>query len=279
MAGLLFGTAGIPLSTWPQTTIAGINRVAELGLDCMELEFVQGVYLKEEDAALVAEAVRKVGVKLSAHAPYFLNFNAHQPQKLRASQGILLKAARIAVICSAESVVFHAGFYLGDSPKQTYRTIKKYLAEVITKMKEQDIQIRLRPEVSGKGSQFGDLNEILELCAELERVSPCIDFAHLHARTGGFNSYSEFSEVLEQVRGKLGETALKNVHLHISGIQYGAKGERKHLELQESDLQYNELLRALRDYDVKGTVICESPNLEDDAFLLKTGYNALTPNS
>ena len=69
MADLIFGTAGIPLSTWPQTTIDGINRVAELGLDCMELEFVQGVYLKEEDAILVAEAAKKAGVKLSAHAP------------------------------------------------------------------------------------------------------------------------------------------------------------------------------------------------------------------
>ena len=143
MAGLLFGTAGIPLSTWPQTTIDGIKRTAELGLDCMELEFVQGVYLKEEDAIIVAETAERAGIRLSAHAPYFLNFNAYEPRKLRASQGILYKAARIASICGAESVVFHAGFYLGDSPQQTYQTIKKYLAEVIVKMKEEDIRIML----------------------------------------------------------------------------------------------------------------------------------------
>ncbi len=278
MTGLLFGTAGIPLSTWPRTTIAGINRVAELGLDCIELEFVQGVYIKEEDTTPIAEAARKAGVKLSAHAPYFLNFNAHQPQKLRASQGILFKAVRIAMICGAESVVFHAGFYLGDSPHQTFQTIKKNLAEVINKMKEEDIQIWLRPEVSGKGSQFGNLDEILELCSELDRLTPCIDFAHLHARSGRFNSYPEFSSVLEQVMVKLGEPAIKNVHLHISGIQYGAKGERKHLNLQESDLQYNELLMALRDYNVKGSVICESPNQESDALLLKASFSTLTPN-
>ncbi len=278
MAGLLFGTAGIPLSTWPQTTINGINRVAELGLDCMELEFVQGVYLKEEDAIPVADAAQKAGIRLSAHAPYFLNFNAHEPRKLRASQGILFKAAHIASICGAGNVVFHAGFYLGDPPQETYQTIKKYLAEVVTKLKEEDIRLWLRPEASGKGSQFGSLEEILELCAELEGAAPCIDFAHLHARTGKFNSYPEFTSVLEQVRERLGDNALKNLHLHISGIEFSAKGERRHLELQESDLQYNELLRALRDYDAGGTVICESPNQEEDALLLKSSFNAISPN-
>lgn len=278
MANLLFGTAGIPLSTRPQTTINGINRVAELGLDCMELEFVQGVYLKEDSAIQVADAAQKVGIRLSAHAPYFLNFNAHEPRKLRASQGILFKAAHIASICGAVSVVFHAGFYLGDPPQETYQTIKKYLAEVVARLKEEDIRLRLRPEASGKGSQFGSLEEILELCGELEGTAPCIDFAHLHARTGKFNSYPEFASVLEKVKEKLGDDALKNLHLHISGIEFSAKGERRHLELQKSDLQYNELMKALRDYNVGGTVICESPNRENDALLLKTSFNALSPN-
>jgi deoxyribonuclease-4 len=276
MAGLNFGTAGIPLSSVSLTTINGIHRVVELGLDSMELEFVQGVYLKEDAAILVAEAAKETAVKLSAHAPYFLNFNAHEPQKLRASQGILFKAARIALICGAENVVFHAGFYLGDHPQDTYRTIKRYLAEVVAKMKEEDIRLLLRPEVSGKGSQFGSLEEILELCAELEETAPCIDFAHLHARSGRLNSYAEFAAVFEQVRDRLGNDALKRMHMHISGIEYGAKGERKHLQLLKSDLHYSELLEALIDYGVEGTVICESPNREDDALLLKASSNALT---
>ncbi len=276
MADLVFGTAGIPISTWPQTTIEGIKRVAQLGLDSMELEFVQGVYLEEEDALAVADVAKKIGIRLSAHAPYFLNFNAHEPRKLRASQGILLKAARIASICGAESVVFHAGFYLGDPPEKTYITIKNYLAEVISKMKEQDIRVLLRPEVSGKSSQFGSLEEILKLCSELEGIAPCIDFAHLHARSGRFNSYPEFAAILEQVKEKLGDNSLTSMHLHVSGIEFGVKGERKHLELQKSDLQFRELLKVLKDYKIIGTVICESPNQEEDALLLKTGYIVLS---
>ena len=275
MAGLLFGTAGIPLSTWPQTTIDGIKRIAELGLGCMEIEFAQGVYLSEADANLVAEAAQSTGVKLSAHAPYYLNFNAHEPRKIRASQGILRKAARIASICGAQSLVFHTGFYLGDPPQVAYQAVKKYLTEVLSRLKEENINMWLRPEVSGKGSQFGTIDEILELCTELEGIAPCIDFAHWHARSGGFNSYPEFASILRQINDKLGKAALDNMHIHISGIAYGQKGEKSHLNLKESDLRYTELLKALKDYSVKGMVICESHNQEGDSLLLKESYHAL----
>ncbi len=275
MSALLFGTAGIPLSTRPQTTTDGIRRVAELGLDCMELEFVQSIYLNESDAYEVAAAAQNYGVSLSAHAPYYLNFNAHEVKKLKASWGYLLKSARIASLCNAGSVVFHAGFYLGDAVEDTYQTIHKHLAEVIQKLREEDIDILIRPEVSGKPSQFGSLDEILRLCAELEWAAPCIDFAHWHAYTGKYNSYKEFALVLESVRNKLGDGALKNMHLHISGIEYGARGERRHLELEQSDLKYVELLKALKDYAVGGAVICESPVQEADALRLKQSYDAL----
>lgn len=191
------------------------------------------------------------------------------------SQGILHKAARIAAACGAESVVFHTGFYLGDRPEEVYQTVRKHLAEMLDKLKEEDIRLRLRPEVSGKGTQFGSISEILSLCSELEGLEPAIDFAHWHARTGEFNSYEEFSQVLEQVKGKLGHAALKDMHIHLSGIDYGAKGERRHLSLEESDLKYLELLRALKDYQAEGLLICESPNLEDDARLLKASYQSL----
>jgi deoxyribonuclease-4 len=275
MAGLLFGTAGIPLSTPPpHTTIDGIRHVAQLGLDCMEVEFVQGVYLGDGDAREVGAAASDAGIALSVHAPYFINFNAHETKKLKASQGYLYKSARIASLCNASSVVFHAGFYLGDPPSQVLQTISQYVGEVVERLKEEGIDILLRPEVSGKGSQFGSLEEILQLCSQGDGLAPCIDFAHWHARTGEYNSYDEFAAMLETVRQYLGEAALHNMHLHISGIEYGASGERRHLELERSDLKYRELLKALKDYSLDGRVICESPIQEEDALRLKAAYNA-----
>ena len=275
MDKLLFGTGGAPHSSKTATTLDGIRRIAELGLGCMELEFVQGVRMGEASARLVAETAVKEGIKLSAHAPYYINFNAREPEKIAASQQRLLQTARIASICGAQSVVFHAAFYLDDPPETAYETVKKHLNEVLDKLKKENNRITIRPELMGKPSQFGTPEELLRLSTELEGVAPCIDFAHWHARGGAFNSYPEFTALLAQVKDRLGRAALDNMHIHFSGINYGARGEKNHLNFAEADLNYKELLQALKDYDVKGLVICESPNLEEDAQLLQETYSKL----
>jgi len=275
MAGLLFGTGGVPHSARKATTVSGIERIHELGLGCMELEFVQGVRMSETAAYQVAETAARTGIKLSAHAPYFINLNAREPEKIAASKERLLKTAHIASLCGAVSIVFHAAFYLGDPPHKTYQTVKKHLAEIVDQLKGKHHEVWLRPEVTGKPSQFGTIEEILDLCTELEGLAPCLDFAHWHARTAESNSYSEFASILTQVKARLGQAALDNMHIHLSGIKYGQKGEISHLNLKDSDLEYTELLQALKDYDVKGLVICESPNLEEDAQLLKLTYQSL----
>jgi deoxyribonuclease-4 len=274
MDGLLFGTGGVPHSAQSNTTIDGIERIAELGLGCMEIEFVQGVRMAEAGARLVAETAARKGIKLTAHAPYFMNFNAHEPEKIRASQDRLLQTARIAAFCGAESVVFHTAFYLGDSLEKAYETVRKYLGETLNQLKRENNHVWIRPEILGKLSQFGTLDEVFNLCTELEGLAPCIDFAHWHARSGRFNSYPEFAAILQQVEERLGRAALENMHIHVSGIKYSEKGEIKHLNLTESDFQYKELIQALRDYGAKGYVICESPNLEGDAMLLQATYSA-----
>ena len=275
MAGLLFGTGGVPHSARKATTVSGIERIHELGLGCMELEFVQGVRMSEMAAHQVAETAARTGIKLSAHAPYFINLNAREPEKIAASKERLLKTAHIASLCGAVSIVFHAAFYLGDPPHKTYETVKKHLAEMVDQLKGKYHEVWLRPEVTGKPSQFGTIEEILDLCTELEGLAPCLDFAHWHARMAESNSYSEFASILTQVKARLGQKALDNMHIHLSGIRYGQKGEISHLNLKDSDLEYTELLQALKDYDIKGLVICESPNLEGDAQLLKLTYQGL----
>jgi len=275
MSELLFGTAGTPHSAESPSSVDGIKHVAELGLGCMELEFVRQAKMSEATAHLVAETAASTGIKLSAHAPYYINLNAREPDKVQASQYRLLQTARIASWCGATSVVFHTAFYLGDPPENVYSTVKKYLGEVLDQLQEENIRVWIRPEVMGKHTEFGTIEEIIKLSTELKGVAPCIDFAHWHARTGQYNSYQEFTSILQQIEDQLGRAALDDMHIHFSGIRYGLKGEIKHLDLEESDLHYTEFLKALRDYEVKGLVICESPNLEDDALLLQSTYQKL----
>ncbi|MDN4186019.1 MAG: TIM barrel protein [Dehalococcoides mccartyi] len=275
MTGLLFGTAGIPYSTPKHTTQNGIHRVAELGLDGMEIEFVRGVYMKAPDTNPVRILSELLRIKLSAHAPYYLNFNAVEENKVKMSQHLLYQSAKTASLCGAGSLVFHPGFYLTDSPSAAYEAIRDNIRPVAARLREEGFPISLRPEVSGKVTQFGDLKETMALCSEIPGLLPTIDFSHYHARTGKFNSYSEFSLMLTTMADYLGKSALKNMHIHISGIDYSPRGERQHLNLAESDFNYKELLLCLRDKGCAGLVICESPNLEEDALLLKETYFSL----
>ncbi len=275
MEKLLFGPAGVPLSAKGTSTTAGIERVAELGLGCMELEFVQGVKMSEASALLVGKLAKEKGIILSAHAPYFINLNAKEPEKIIASQQRILQTARIAHLCLAKSVIFHTAFYLGDPPDVVYSRVKKCLQEVVSELRAENNYVWIRPEITGKSSQFGTLKEIIDLSAEIAGVAPCLDFAHWYARTGRYNSYREFIAILQQVRKELGRLTMDNMHIHVSGIAYGKQGESKHLNLKESDFNYVDLIKALRDYQVKGLVIAESPNLEEDALLLQETYNSL----
>lgn len=274
---LLFGTAGIPLSTPTPTTQAGIERIRELKLDAMEIQFVQGVKMGERTALLVREVAQRAGVKLSAHAPYFVNLNAREPEKVTASEARILQTARISHLCGAESIVFHAAFYLGDPPPLAYDRVKGILKKLVNQLRQENNPVILRPEVTGKGTQFGTWEEVLRLSAEIEGVLPTLDFSHWHARTGDGNSYEAFLSQLNMVEAQLGKPGLEKIHIHLSGIAYSKAGETKHLVLKESDLKYKEFLQALKDKQAQGVVICESPNLEEDALLLQEAYKLLRP--
>ncbi len=259
-----FGTAGVPNSSKDRSTIGGIRTIRELGLDAMEVQFVRGVKMGVEMAKKVKEVAEGLDVKLSVHAPYYININA-EGKKLEDSIERLRKTIEVGGVF-AKDIVFHPGYYLKFTKETTYRRIRDNLSKVLDFARERDVM--LRPETTGKPTQFGDLEETLNLCQELG-ILPCIDFAHLHARYRAFNSYEEFCEILSSVERYLGKEALKRMHMHVSGIEYGLKGEKRHLNLKHSDFKFEELLRALKDFDVDGTVIVESPNLEEDAILLK----------
>jgi deoxyribonuclease IV len=274
MAGLLFGTGGVPHSSArPRNIINGIKRIAELGLGCTELEFTYGVRMTDAEAQQIAATAVKLKVRLSVHAPYYINLNAQENDMLVSSQDRLLQTAHVANLCGARDIAFHAAFYMKIDPETVYQQVKKLLTGIMVEIKKENRYTLLRPELAGKVSQFGSLEELLTLCSEVDGLAPCIDFAHLHARNGKYNSYYEFKSALVQVEKKLGRAALDNMHIHLSGINYNSKsGEVMHLNLKEADMKYEELLQALKEMNVKGVVICESPNLEEDALHLQETY-------
>jgi deoxyribonuclease-4 len=272
---LRFGTSGIPRSSARPDTPSGIARARQLGLDCMEMAWVNGVRMKPESATRIAAASREHDIALTAHAPYYVNLCGEEAVRER-SVARLEQTGELAARCGAASFCFHAGFYGKRTPEVAQRMVLEGLKEVTARLRARGVEVDVRPELTGKPSQIGSLEDLVDWSERVPGVHPCIDFSHHYARLQGVpNDYDAFRGVLKTVRRRLGAVALRRLHVHIAGIEFGPKGERRHLPLQRSRFRYRELLRALRDEKVSGWVVCESPEMEDDALRLQRAYRRL----
>lgn len=273
---LLFGTAGVPNATVKKNSpVEGVNTIHQLGLDCMQLEFAHGVRMKEEVSSALRKASYELNIPLTSHGPYYINLNAREQDKIDSSVERIIQTAKISDLCGAESMTFHAAFYMKDSPYDVFDLVEKSINVIEERLNRLDIEIELRPELTGKTSQFGSLDELISLTRNINSVRPCIDFSHLYARTGEYNSYEGMSEVLDRLAQELGKDALDSMHIHVSGISSNSKGDLKHLNLEQSKFDWRAMIKALKDKGCKGYVISNSPNLEKDAIMMKEYYNSL----
>lgn len=276
MERILFGTAGVPNSTPKKNSpVDGVRRIHELGLDCMQLEFAHGVRMKDEMSAALRKVSYELNIPLTSHGPYYINLNAREQDKIDSSIERIIQTAKISDICGAESMTFHAAFYMKDSPFDVFDLVEKSMNVIEERLSRLDIEIDLRPELTGKTSQFGSLDELVSLTNKVNSCKPCLDFSHLFARTGECNSYDEFMKTLDRVEAETGSQALSQMHLHVSGVTTTSKGDLKHLNLEKSKFNWKEMLKALKDRDCRGYLICNSPNLEEDALMMKEYYMAL----
>jgi len=270
-----FGTVGSPNSTpkKPGGSVGGILRIAELGLDCLELGWVRSVRVSEETCLQICKTAEENDVSMSVHAPYYINLNADE-QEWPKSRKRLMDAAYYGNLAGAKEIVFHPGSYFGKSPDEVLPIAINRLEGCIKELRDDGNLVTLRPETMGKSAMLGSLDDTMRMTQAIEGVEPCIDFAHLHARPGdgSVNTYDEWASILDKYGSTLGENALKNLHAHLSGIEYTSKGEKEHLRIEDSDLNLEAIMRALKDFGCQGNILIESPVLEDDALVVKSKW-------
>jgi len=273
-----FGTVGTPRSApkKPGGAVGAIMHIRELGLDAFEIGWVQSVRVKEETCALIKAAGVERDVALSVHAPYYINLNATDEEWPK-SRKRLMDAAHYGNLAGATDIIIHPGTYFGNPPAEVLEIAIPRLQGCVDELRAANNPATLRPETMGKSAQLGTLEDALIMSKEIDRVEPCVDVSHLHARAGdgSQNSYEEWTVSLEAYKKALGARALKRMHIHLSGIEYGPKGEKKHLMLAESDFDLDGLLRALVDMGCGGRIVCESPIMEDDALVIQKGLSKL----
>jgi deoxyribonuclease-4 len=267
-----FGTVGSPISTpkKPGGSVGAVQRLAELELNALELGWVQSVRVSEQTCADIRLNAEAQDVKLSVHAPYFINLNASDEEWPK-SRKRLMDAAHYGNLAGATDIIFHPGSYFGQPPEQVLPGAIERLAGCVEELRLAANPAILRPETMGKSAMLGSFEDVLEMSRLIPGVRPCLDFAHLHARPGDgtMNTYEEWAPLLEAYGQALGGDALTELHIHLSGIEYGPKGEKEHLPVEEADLDLQALFRALSDFGCRGRILCESPAMEDDALILK----------
>ena len=270
-----FGTVGSPLATpkKPGGSVGGIEFSKSIGLDTLELGWVQSVRVTEVTCAAIKAMANEQKVSLSVHAPYFINLNALDEEWPK-SRKRLMDAAFYGNLAGATDIIFHPGSYFGTDRKEVLKVAIPRLQGCVNELRSAGNPVKLRPETMGKSAMLGSFEDTLEMSQVIEGVEPCIDFAHLHARPGDgtMNTHEEWSALLKTYQKTLGKRALKRMHIHLSGIEYGPKGEKNHLELAKCDLKLDVLYQALCDFGCAGRILCESPIMEEDALNLKNAW-------
>jgi deoxyribonuclease-4 len=271
-----FGTVGSPISTpkKPGGSVGAILRIKELDLNALELGWVRSVRVSEETCAAIQSTAKEQGVLISVHAPYYINLNATDEEWIKSRQR-LMDSAVYGYLAGATDIVFHPGSYFEQPASQVLPIAIKRLESCLDELNSSHNQVTLRPETMGKSAMLGSLEDTLAMSKALPHILPCLDFAHLHARPGdgSVNTYDEFARILDKYAQSLGDQALSQLHIHLSGILYGEKGEKEHLKLQESDLNLPALFKALAEFKCQGRILCESPIMEEDALYMQELWN------
>lgn len=272
MHSFRFGTVGSPKSTpkKPGGSVGAVLRIADLGLSALELGWVRSVRVSEKTCAAIKSTANDQDVAISVHAPYFINLNADEEEWPK-SRKRLMDAAHYGNLAGATDIIFHPGSYFGNPPEEVLPTVIERLQGCLSELRSGDNPVILRPETMGKSAMLGSLEDALKMSQAIEGVEPCLDFAHLHARPGdgSMNTLAEWRQSLEAYGQALGAEALKNLHIHLSGIEYSPKGEKEHLPILESDFDLEALLKALDEFNCGGRIVCESPVMEDDALIIQ----------
>ncbi len=272
------GPAGVPLRSKERSSLAGVQATSDLGLDAMELEFVHGCRMKDESAAQIGALAKKLDVSLSCHASYYLNLLSPVDATLKKTYSELQRTAEVLHIAGGRRIVFHSGFYLKTDGKTAYAQMKTHYKALAQFIEDHGFQSVLAPEVTGKKSQFGSVEELYGLAEEVgyDRVQPAIDWGHVHARdNGALNTPDDFRKVLETVEKRVGKEGLRTMHCHVEGINFTEKGERNHLRITEGPPDYKMLVAVLKEFKCGGTLICESPAMEDDALILQKEWKRI----
>ena len=266
------GSSGIPLSCKGGSSIDGTRCISELGLDAMEVAFTHGIYMSLPAAREFGKVAKELDVKLSVHAPYYINLASEKLNVVKASKKRILDSLHRGELMGATVVVAHAGYY-GKDKENGIKMISDACQELSKIIEKNKWKIKLGLETMGKQKSFGILDEIIEISKKIKNVIPYLDIAHIYAGNGGKIDYTEIFDKLKVLK-------MKEYNSHFSGINYSLVGigkgnEKNHVPMKESGIDFKGFAKEILKRKLNITLISESPVLEHDAIVMKKIFEKL----
>ena len=254
----------------------------EKQLDAFEYEAGNGISAGEASLRTVGEQARLHGILLSLHAPYYISLSGADEEKRLKSITYIQKSLWAAELLGADTIVIHSG----SAGKLTREEAMRLSCDTLSRVAEAvgDAPCaRLGIETMGKVNQLGTLDEVLALCEVDPRITPCIDFGHLYARSCGVQfadatAAADYAALLDTLAARLGDDRAVHFHAHFSRIAYTKGGEKCHLTFADTAFgpPHAPLLALLKERHLAPTIICESAGTQaEDAAALAQGYAAL----
>jgi len=261
---IYIGTQGFPVTARGKGVKTALYRLNELGLNALELDFVHGIYLSHEELNTLSVLAKDLGIRLSIHAPYYINLCSEDKGIVERSKKRILKCVEIADAIDADTIAIHSASYGKYTKEQAYNIVRDNYQQIIDSIKKMGIKnITLGAETMAKASQFGTLDELLRLYKDLSGwVKPYVDFAHIFARNNGRIDYAKILDMLTS-------HGIRHINSHFTGL--ARKGYRyvdKHIPIGEPAFEPLALEIVRRNLSI--TIICESPLLELDSLRMKS---------
>ena len=278
-----FGTAGLSDSYAakgfdPQKIAA---YTASFGLTAFEYQCGRGVRLAHDKAQALGKAAAAQGITLSVHAPYYISMSGLDDEKRLHSVDYLLQSCALVKALGGRRVVFHPGSCGKQSREAALKKALDTMRRAVAACDEAGYgDCILCPETMGKINQLGTVDEVLALCAVDPRITPCIDFGHIYARSSGaeLTDTASYAALLDKLGDALGDDRAVHFHAHFSRIAYTAGGEKCHLTFADTAYgpPHAPLLQLLKQRKLAPTIICESAGTQaEDAQKLAAAFAAL----
>lgn len=248
-----------------------------MDLNAYEYQCNKGTNIKQETAVKIGIEAKKAGVRLSIHAPYYINLSSSKEEKRKNSVQYIINTCQVAKWMGADRIVIHPGSVGKLSREKAMMLALPVLAEAIKTADESGFSdITLCPEVLGKINNLGSVDEVITMCMLDERMIPCVDFGHVYARTlGAVKDVDDFNAIFEKIENALGAERARKLHIHFSRIEFTDAGEKKHHTMQDTEYgpEFENLAHVLIKRKTEPVIICESRDrMAEDAVILKQIY-------